>query len=44
MSQRSNELARQLEQAVAEFGEAVEACSDAQWAAMSMMARLVGPA
>jgi hypothetical protein len=34
MSQRSNELARQLEQAVAEFGKAVEGCSDAQWAAI----------
>ncbi len=34
MSQRSNELAGQLEQAVAEFAKAVEGCSDAQWAAI----------
>jgi hypothetical protein len=34
MSQRSTELARQFEQAVAEFGKAVEECSDAQWAAV----------
>ena len=34
MSQRSSELARQFEQAVAEFGETVAACSPAQWAAV----------
>lgn len=34
MSQRSNELAKQLEAAVTEFGKTVEGCSDAQWAAV----------
>lgn len=34
MGQRSNELAKQFEEAVAEFGKTVEACSDAQWAAV----------
>ena len=34
MSKRSIELAEQFEQAVAEFSKAVEACTDAQWAAV----------
>ncbi|MBI5284502.1 MAG: DinB family protein [Chloroflexi bacterium] len=33
MSQRAAELARQFEQAVADFARTVEGCSDAQWAA-----------
>jgi hypothetical protein len=35
MSQRSTELARQFEQAVAQFDKTVEGCTDAQWGAVS---------
>jgi uncharacterized damage-inducible protein DinB len=34
MSQRSSELARQFEQAVTEFRQTVEQCSEEQWAAV----------
>ena len=34
MSQRSSELASRFEQAVAEFGKTVEACSAEEWAAV----------